>query len=150
MLKQKPNSDSSKLETSDKKNIKQIKQLLSSAKSLPRLVSSTGEEVVLAESVYNTLYKVLEAMESGVETEITISLVDRDMTVKEVAEVLNVSEPYLEKLLNRGEISYSTVGDVKFLNRRDVLNYKNDRNCKRREDLSNFTAFLQEAGCYTD
>ena len=150
MLKQKPNSNSSKLEISEKKNIKQIKQLLSSTKSLPRLVSSTGEEVVLSESVYNTLYEVLEAMESGVETEITISPVDRNMTVKEVAEVLNVSVSYLVKLLDRGEIAYSTIGNARFLNRRDVLDYKNDRDEKRRKGLSDFTAFIQETGCYTD
>ena len=102
MLKQKSNSNSSNLEKSDEKseqiNAKQLKQVISSSeKSLPKLVSSTGEEVVLSQSVNDALYQVLEAMEAGIE--VTVSPIDRDMTIAEAADVLNVSSFYLEKLL---------------------------------------------------
>lgn len=146
MLKQKPNLSSSELKKSEKKNIEQIKQLLSSAKCLPRLVNSTGEEVVLTESVYKTLYNVLEAMESG--TGISISPVDRDITMAEVSEILNISIPYLTKLLDQGDIPYVTVGSTRHLNLRDVLNYKSDRDQNRRKGISNLTAFIQEEGFY--
>lgn len=146
MLKQRSNSNSPKPEKSDKKNIKQIKQLLGSAKSLPRLVSSTGEEVVLSEHVYNTLYKVLEGMESG--TEICISPVNGEITIAEAADILNVSVSYLKKLLEQGEISGTFAGNTMHLNRLDVFSYKNDRDEKRREGLSELTSFMQEEGFY--
>jgi excisionase family DNA binding protein len=147
MLQQKPNSGSEKSKQSDKKNIQQLKQLLSSAKSLPRLVSATGEEVVLSEAVYNTLYKVLESMESG--TEITISPLNQNITVSEAAEILNVSSSYMNELLDRGDISYTRSGTTKHINYRELLNYKHQRDLERREALSEFTSSLQEDGCYS-
>lgn len=148
MLQQKSNSSSEKLEKSDKKNIKQLKQLLTSAKSLPRLVSGTGEEVVLSESVYNTLYEVLEAMESG--TEITISPPNQNISVLKAAEILNVSPSYIDKLLDEGKIPFVTVCTVRQINRKDILNYKSDRDAERRKALSEFTGWLQEDGFYSD
>lgn len=148
MLQQKSNSSSSELEKSDKKNIRQLKQLFSSsAKSLPKLVSSTGEEVVLSEAVYNTLYEVLEAMESG--TEITVSPLNQNITVSEAAEILNVSSSYVNKLLDRGDISCVNSGTAKHINRRELLIYKEQRDIERRKALSEFTSSLQENGFYS-
>lgn len=148
MLQQKPNSSSSELEKSDKKNIQQLKQLfLSSAKSLPRLVSSTGEEVVLSEAVYETLYKVLEAMESG--TEITISPLNLSVTVSDAAEILNVSPSYVDKLLNNGDIPYFNIGTARHINRREILDYKHKRDLNRRKGLQEYTRLLQEDGFYS-
>ena len=148
MLKQQPNSSASNLEKSEKKNIEQLKQLLSSAKSLPRLVSSTGEEVVLSEFVYNKLYQVLEAMESG--TEITISPIDRNVSITRAAEILNMSPSYLVELLDQGEIPYTTMGSTRHIKIRDIFNYKGNRDAQRRKDLNELTAFLQEEGFYTE
>jgi excisionase family DNA binding protein len=147
MLQQKFNSSSDELRQSDKKNIGQLKQLLSSAKSLPRLVSGTGEEVVLSEAVYNTLYEVLEAMES--DTEITISPLNQNITVSEAAEILNASLSYVNGLLDRGDISYISTGTTKHINRRELLNYKHQRDLERRKALSEFTCSLQEEGFYS-
>ena len=148
MLQQKPNSSFSELEKSDKKNISQLKQLFSSsAKSLPKLVSSTGEEVVLSEAVYNTLYEVLEAMESG--TGITVSPLNQNITVSEAAEILNVSSSYVNKLLDRGDISYINSGTAKHINRREALIYKERRDIERRKALSKFTSSLQKEGFYS-
>ncbi|MGL4879514.1 MAG: helix-turn-helix domain-containing protein [Waterburya sp.] len=147
MLQQKPNYSSDELEKSDKKNIQQLKQLLSSAKSLPRLVSSTGEEVVLSEAVYETLYEVLEAMESG--TEITISPLNRSVTVSEAAEILNVSPCYLNKLLNNGDIPYFNIDTARHINRREILDYKHKRDLNRRKGLQEYTRLLQEDGFYS-
>lgn len=147
MLQQKSNSNSSNLETNEQINAKQLKQILNSDKSLPKLVSSTGEEVVLSQSVNDNLYKVLEAMEAGIK--VTISPIDRDMSIAEAAEVLNVSSFYLEKLLSQGEIPFKAVGSSKHINTQDLLDYKSNRDTKRREGLSELTAFIQETGCYT-
>ncbi|MFM2312956.1 MAG: hypothetical protein RLZZ04_2232 [Cyanobacteriota bacterium] len=147
MLQQKPNSSSSELEKSDKKNIQQLKQLLSSAKSLPRLVSSTGEEVVLSEAVYETLYEVLEAMES--DTEVTISPLNLSVTVSDAAEILNVSPSYVNKLLDNGDIPYFNIGTARHINRRQILDYEHKRDLNRRKGLQEYTRLLQEDGFYS-
>jgi len=148
MLEQKFNSNSSHLEKSEQINVKELKQLLNSEKSLPKLVSSTGKEVVLSKSVNDTLYQVLEAMEAGIE--VTVSPIDRDMTIAEAAEVLNVSSTYLEKLLDRGEIPSKVVGISKHINTKHLLDYKSNRDAERRKGLTELTGFMQEIGGYTD
>ena len=121
---------------------------MSSAKSLPRLVSSTGEEVVLSEFVYNKIYQVLEAIESG--TEITISPLDRYVNIAEAAEILNMSPSYLVELLDQGKITYTTIGSTKHMKIRDILNYKSHRDATRRKGLNELTSFLQEEGFYAE
>ncbi len=148
MLKQKSNSNAFNLEKSEQINAKRLKQILSSEKSLPKLVSSTGEEVILSQSVNDALYQVLEAMEAGIE--VTVSPIDRDMTIAEAADVLNVSFFYLEKLLDRGKIPFKAVGVSKHINTKDLLDYKSNRDLERRAGLSELTAFLQEEGFYTE
>ena len=146
MLEQKDSNKSLELNKSEQIKAKRLKQLLSSESSLPKLVSSTGEEMVLSESAYHALYQFLEAMESGIK--VTISPIDRNMSIAEAAEVLNVSTPYLDKLLSEGEIPFETVGTLKHINDKDILDYKSSRDIKRRKHLTELTEFIQEAGFY--
>ncbi|MEM8721417.1 MAG: helix-turn-helix domain-containing protein [Cyanobacteria bacterium P01_G01_bin.39] len=147
MLKQKSNSNSDNLGKNDQINAKQLKQIiLSSEKSLPKLVSSTGEEVVLSQSVNDALYKILEAVEAGIQ--VTVAPLDRDMSIAEAADILNVSSAYLEKLLDREEIPAKSVGSTRYINTKDILNYKINRDTTRRKGLRELTNFLQETGCY--
>ncbi|AFZ34658.1 DNA binding domain protein, excisionase family [Stanieria cyanosphaera PCC 7437] len=128
--------------------IKKLEKFLTAEKSLPKLISSTGEEIVLPESVYNALYQVVEAMASG--NSITISPLDQEMTTQEAADLLNVSRPYLIKLLEQGEIPHTKVGKHRRINCRDIFAYKQLRDRQRSKSLSEFTAFLQEEGFYDE
>ena len=148
MLEQKSNFDSSNLERSEQINVKELKQLLNAEKSLPKLVSSTGESIPLSKYVNDTLYQILEAAEAGIE--VIVSPVDRDMTIAEAAEVLNVSSEYLEKLLDREEISFKIVGTSRHINTKEILDYKSRRDANRRKGLAELTAFMQETGGYAD
>lgn len=87
-------------------------------------------------------------MEAGIE--VTVSPIDRDMTIAEAAEVLNVSPTYLEELLDRGEIPSRVVGTSKHINTKNILDYKSNRDAEKRKGLSELTAFIQEVGGYTD
>lgn len=148
MLEQKFNSDSSNLERSEQINVKELKQLLNAEKSLPKLVSSTGESIVLPKHINDILYQILEAAEAGIE--VTVLPIDRDMTIAEAAEVLNVSSDYLEKLLDREEIPFKAVGTSRHINTKEILDYKSRRDADRRKGLAELTAFMQEVGGYTD
>ena len=72
------------------------------------------------------------------------------MNITEAAEVLNVSSDYLEKLLDRGEISFEIVGTSKQIERESLLDYRSRRDANRRKGLSELTAFIQKIGGYKD
>lgn len=121
--------------------------LLQAAKySYPKLVSSQGEEIELPESVYKALYQVVEALVTG--TSITISPIDKAITIEETANVLNVSKDYIHKLLEQGDLDYTIVGTTKQLNCKDVLKYKQVRNSQRRKSLDKLANFMQQEGFY--
>lgn len=129
-------------------SIKHLERLLEAEGLQPRLIGSGGEEILLPESVYNALRQVIHAMASG--KAITIVPRDREMTTQEAADFLNVSRPYLIKLLEQGEIPYTMVGKHRRICSQDVLAYKQQRNVQRRKHLSEFTNFLQEEGFYDE
>ena len=136
-------------EKQQKPAIENLQQLLHAAKSLPsfpKLVSSQGEEIELPESVYEALYQVVEAMASG--TSITISPIDKAITIEESAKILNVSKDYIHKLIEQGDLKYTIVGTTKQFNCKDVLEYKQVRDSRRRESLDELTAFMQQEGFY--
>lgn len=129
-------------------SLKRLERLLEAENSQPRLVGSSGEGIFLPESVYNALRQIIHAMASGQ----TITLVpeDREMTTQAAADFLNVSRPYLIKLLEQGEIPYIKVGSHRRVRSQDIMAYKKQRDAQRRQQLSEFTAFLQEEGFYDE
>lgn len=127
-------------------SIKRLERILNAEKSQPRLVGSNGEEILLPESVYTALQKVIHAMASG--QAITIVPQDQEMTTQQAADFLNVSRPYLIKLLEQGEISYNKVGSHRRVCSQELIAYKKQRNAERRQHLNNLTSFLEDEGFY--
>jgi hypothetical protein len=58
------------------------------------------------------------------------------------ADLLNVSRPYLQKLLDNGTLA-SLDDDV-------LLDYKDKRDAERRQSLDEQSAFMQENGFYDE
>src|SRR4051812_9301871 len=70
-----------------------------------KLVASNGREFVLPPSVVHLLRQVVGALAEGQ----VVSLVPlhKELTTQEAADLLNVSRPYLIRLLNKGALPYS-------------------------------------------
>ena len=68
----------------------------------------------------------------------------RELTLREAAELLNVSRPHLVKLLEEGEIPFRNVGTHRRLYRDDVLDYKAHRRKESEEAMQNLTDQAQE------
>jgi excisionase family DNA binding protein len=72
----------------------------------------------------------------------------KDLTTQEAADILNVSHQYLVELLEAQAIPSSKVGTHRRIRFGDLVNYKNDRDAKRREGLSQMTKKSQKLGLY--
>ncbi len=67
---------------------------------------------------------------------VTLVPLSRQLTTQEAADLLNVSRPFLIKLINQGELKCEMVGTHRRIALRDVLTYKTDRSEGRRIALS--------------
>ena len=109
---------------------------------MARLVSPDGIEVEIPASALAALQAVVRDMAQG----LTITLIphDKELTTKEAADILNISRPFLVKLLDRGELPYHRVGTHRRLNVEDVLGYRELRAKRRREKLRELTELSEQ------
>jgi len=112
----------------------------------PRLVGQGGEEVVLPDSVQEVLRRAVDVLAHG-ET-VAIGAANRMLTTNEAADVLNVSRPYLIRLLERGDMPFTMVGTHRRLLFTDVLAYKRVRDLKRDATLDRLAELSEEIGLY--
>jgi len=63
------------------------------------------------------------------------------LTTQQAADILNVSRPYLIKLLERNDIEYSHVGRHRRVKACDLLTYKDRRDSERAKLLSDIAEF---------
>jgi len=107
-----------------------------------RLVSPDGIEVEIPASAFAALQAVVRDMAQG----LTITLIphDRELTTKEAADILNLSRPFLVKLLDRGEMPFHRVGTHRRLKVEDLLAYRELRAARRREKLRELTKLSEQ------
>lgn len=68
---------------------------------------------------------------------------DAELTTVQAAEVLNVSRPYLLKLLDQKAIPHRKVGTHRRIRMEDVMNYKNAIDREREKVLEQLTQEAQ-------
>jgi excisionase family DNA binding protein len=111
-----------------------------------KLIGKNGEEITLPESVDFVFRHVLNLMASG--KAVSVISYDQELSTQQAADLLNVSRPYLIKLLKQGEIPHIMVGTHRRVRFGDVMKYKKQRDSERREGLKQLTQFLQAEGFY--
>lgn len=126
--------------------IAQLENLLKRDPSQAKLVSGNGEEVLIPESVYLVLRDIVQMMASG--QPIHLIPDTHELTTQEAADILNVSRPFLVKLLEQGEIPYIKVGSHRRIRFQDLMAYKEQRDMKRDKLLDKLIEMSQEAGFY--
>ena len=71
-----------------------------------------------------------------------------ELTTQQAAEFLNVSRPYLIKLLESGQIPFRRVGTHRRIRFRDLRLFKSQDDLKRRHAADELTQLSQELGLY--
>lgn len=112
----------------------------------PKLVGMDGEEMYLPESLYQVLRQVTPLLAQG--KGVTLIPQEHYLTTQEAANLLNISRPYLYKLLDRGEIPFTQIGSHRRVKAEDVLSYRQKRDGDRQTALTELIAVSQELGFY--
>jgi excisionase family DNA binding protein len=125
MPRQKSLPESFLLAEKEQESIAKLAQILSRESAQPKLVTSNGEEILIPESVGNILRQAVQAMAS--EQAVSIVRYNRELTTQQAADILNVSRPFIVKLLDEGKIPCIKVGSHRRIHLKDLLAYKEQR-----------------------
>jgi excisionase family DNA binding protein len=75
---------------------------------------------------------------------------DEEVSPEKAAEFLQVSRPYLVRLLDNGEIPFHYVGTHRRITMSDLIEYKRRRKIKSKEALQRMTELSEEMGLYDE
>lgn len=119
----------------------QLRQILASQMSdgteevtLQVVVDNKPLPIALHRSLSELLLEMLRVIGSG--DAVTLVPVHQQLTTQQAADILNVSRPYLIKLLEAGEMEHHKVGRHRRVRARDVFAYKRQVASARAESLS--------------
>ncbi|MGH7914982.1 MAG: helix-turn-helix domain-containing protein [Candidatus Binataceae bacterium] len=112
----------------------------------PKLVGPKGEEIELPESLYHELRQLVYHLAHG--RAVVVVPLNRELTTQEAADLLNVSRPFLVKLLEQGSIPFAKTGTHRRISVGDLMAYKQRRDAERQRALAHLTQMSQEMGLY--
>jgi excisionase family DNA binding protein len=98
----------------------------------PKLVGMDGEEIYLPESLYQVLRQVTPLLAQG--KGVTVIPQEHYLTTQEAANLLNISRPYLYKLLDQERIPFTKIGSHRRIKAEDVLDYRQKRDGDRQTE----------------
>src|SRR5713101_1904008 len=103
-----------------------------------------AETVAVPASALRLFMHLLVEMSQG--NTVTLIPTHAEMTTQQAADLLNVSRPYLVKLLDEGKIPCRTVGKYRRVRFDDLMAYKRKDDEARAKILDQLTADAQELG----
>jgi excisionase family DNA binding protein len=112
------------------------------------LTTSEGEHIKLPQALRDLLGQCVYELRRG--NRVSLVPVGRSLTTQQAAEMLNVSRPYLIRLLEAGELPFEMVGTHRRLRIEDVLTYRKARSERRREVFRALNQQADELGIYAD
>lgn len=102
------------------------------------------QSVALAPALTATLLDVLRLVSSG--RGFRMIPVDAQLTTQQAADLLNVSRPFLVKLLEQGDIPFAKTGRHRRVRAEDVFAYKDRRDAARSQALTDLARMDAEDG----
>ncbi len=114
-----------------------------------KLVDADGHAIDIPAPIYRVLRQLVPLMASG--AAIQLVPLHQELTTQQAADLLNVSRPFLVKLLDEKQIPFHRLGGegthrrVRFT---DVMDYKKRRSATRRAALDELVEMGEELGEY--
>lgn len=104
-----------------------------------------GDETLrLPKSVGDLLYRLLTEMGQG--NAVTVIPVHAELTTQEAADYLNVSRPYLIRLLEEGKLPFNMVGTHRRVKFADLTAYRNRAEEERKKVMDELASQAQDLG----
>ena len=110
--------------------------------SISILEDDLGQRIVVPNVAISLLLEILTQMAQG--NAVTLMPYHAELTTKQAADLLNVSRPFLVKLLESGELAHRMVGKHRRVLLQDVMKYKENIDRSRNETLNELVAQAQE------
>jgi excisionase family DNA binding protein len=114
--------------------------------SRPKLVGPNGETIELPLSIFRVLQQAVTYMMRG--KAFSVVPFDQTLSTQEAADILNVSRPFVVKLLESRKIPFIKVGTHRRIQYSDLLEYKRQLYEERDRILAEIANISQEAGEY--
>jgi len=113
-----------------------------------KIVEEDGTEKVaeIPEAAYRLFVDVLTQMAQG--NAVTLIPIHAELTTQQAAALLNVSRPFLIKLMETGEIPYYKVGRHRRVHFEDLMAYKAKIDAQRVKALEELVAETEALGLY--
>lgn len=125
---------------------RQVARLLAKSQKTVQVrigMGNQGEEVVsIPVSAFRLLGAVLTEMAKG--NAVALLPVHAELTTQRAAEILNVSRPFVVRLLDEGKIPGHKVGTHRRIRFQDLMEYKRKTGADRDKALEELTAQAQE------
>ncbi len=133
------------------KNAEQLRKIVASQikegepTTLSLAIESGGvQTVTLAPALTASLLEVLRLVSSG--RGFRMIPVEAELTTQQAADLLNVSRPFLVKLLEEKEIPFTKTGRHRRVRANDLFAYKEKRDAARSDVLSDLAVMDAEGG----
>lgn len=111
-----------------------------------KLIGPNGQSIELPASASCLLREIVHHLAQG--DAVGLLSIHEELTLQAAADLLNVPESYLDKLLEEGRIPYVESGTHVQIKRNDLLAFKERRDAERKNALSQLTQLSQELGLY--
>lgn len=118
------------------------------AATISKLVGADGKEVAIPASVLQVLRQAAHYLAQ--DKLVSVVPINKELTTQQAAELLNVSRPYLVRLLEEGALPFTKIGTHRRVRFDDLMQYKQRRDAERRRGLAQLTQMSQEFGLDED
>ena len=107
-------------------------------------VAGAAENVVVPKTVVGLLSRILANLANG--EGVAVIPVDRELSTQKAADMLNVSRPFLIRLLEEGRIDFRLVGTHRRVKTASLLRYLSQDEAERRSAADELSRMTKELG----
>lgn len=104
------------------------------------------QSLTLTAPVVQLLERLFSELAQG--KAVDIVALEAELSTQQAADILNVSRPFLIKLVDSGELSYRLVGTHRRVLLKEVLTYKEGMQRKSQEAMAELAQLSQDMGTY--
>ncbi len=113
-----------------------------------RLLGPSKDGTLIPASLRRVLVAAARQLAEG--NGVSIMPVTAEITTQQAADLLNVSRPFVIRLLDKGEIPFHKVGTHRRVRLKDLLAYRRRRDASRHAVIDRLAAEAQELGIYEE